>query len=64
MVLEILHPEDEKIHSALSIYDTIYIYLINLQYGDVIKFVDTEYNAALCRYKYHWDPNIVGKNDT
>ena len=67
--IEILHPEDEKIHStlktALSIDgDTILVFgdLINLQYGDVNKFVDTEYNAALCRYKYPWGPNIVGKN--
>ena len=65
----ILHPEDNKIHStlktALSIKgDCILVFgdLINLQYGDVNKFVDTEYNAALCRYKHRWGPNIIGKN--
>ena len=67
--VEILHPEDNKIHStlktALSIEgDCVLVFgdLINLQYGDVKKFVDTKYNAALCRYKHRWGPNIIGKN--
>ena len=67
--VEILYPEDDKIHTtlktALSIDgDTILVFgdLINLQYGDVNKFVETEYNAALCRYKYRWGPNIIGQN--
>lgn len=66
--IEILHPDDEKIHStlktALSIQgDCILVFgdLINLQYGDVNKFVDCKYNAALCRYKHRWGKNIIGK---
>lgn len=67
--IEILHPEDEKIHStlktALSIEgDCILVFgdLINLQYGDVNRFVDTEFNAALCRYKHRWGPNVIGQH--
>jgi len=67
--IEILHPEDEKIHStlktALSVKgDCVLVCgdLINLQYEDVNRFVDTKYNAAICRYKYRWGPNIVGQN--
>lgn len=72
--IEILHPVDEKIHStlktALSIEgDCILVFgdLINLQYGDVNRFVDTEYNAALCRHKIRWPtgqigPNLVGQH--
>ncbi len=67
--IEILHPEDEKMHStlktALSIKgDCVLVCgdLINLQYGDVNRFVDTEFNAALCRYKHRWGPNVVGQN--
>jgi len=67
--IEILHPVDEKMHStfktALSVNgDCVLVCgdLINLQYGDVNRFVDTEFNAALCRYKHRWGPNVVGQN--
>tara|TARA_B100001057_G_scaffold499014_1_gene608019 strand:+ start:303 stop:974 length:672 start_codon:yes stop_codon:yes gene_type:complete len=67
--IEILYPEDEKIYStlktALSIKgDCILVSgdLINLQYGNINKFVDTEYKAAICKYKIRWGQNIIGTN--
>lgn len=67
--IEILHPDDEKMHStlktALSIKgDCVLVCgdLINLQHGDINRFVNTELNAAICRYKYRWGPNIIGQN--
>ena len=64
--IEILHPEDEKMYStlnkALSIDgDTVLVSgdLINLQYGDINRFVDTQYNAALCRYLIPWPPGDI-----
>jgi len=66
--IEILHPEDEKIHStlktALSIEgDCVLVCgdLINLHYGDINKFVDTEYSSAICRYKIPWGKNLIGR---
>ena len=67
--IEMLFPKDEKIYStfstALSLKgDCILVCgdLINLQHGDINKFVDTHLNAALCRFKHRWGPDIVGEN--
>ena len=46
-----------------SLFDSLQDTINDCQ-TDVNKFVETEYNAALCRYKYRWGPNIIGQNSS
>jgi len=64
--VEILFPKDENIYStfesALSPKgDCIMVCgdLVNLQDGDVQRFVDTSLSSAICRYKRAWGENLV-----
>lgn len=64
--VEILFPKDETIYStfesALSPKgDCIMVCgdLVNLQVGDVQRFVDTSLSSAICRYKQPWGSNLV-----
>jgi len=64
--IEILFPKDETIYStfesALSPKgDCIMVCgdLVNLQDGDVQRFVDSSLSSAICRYKRAWGENLV-----
>jgi hypothetical protein len=64
--VEILFPKDETIYStfesALSPEgDCIMVCgdLINLQDGDVQRFVDSSLSSAICRYKEAWGEHLV-----
>ena len=64
--VEILFPKDETIYStfesALSPEgDCIMVCgdLINLQDGDVQRFVDSSLSSAICRYKQAWGEHLV-----
>ena len=64
--VEILFPKDETIYStfesALSPKgDCIMVCgdLINLQDGDVQRFVDSPLSSAICRYKQAWGQHLI-----
>lgn len=65
----ILIPKDRKIYStfesALSVKgDCIMVCgdLINLQEGDIERFVNSKYKSATCQYRYSWGNHINSQN--
>ena len=66
--VEILYPEDERIYStfkvALSVDEDCILVcgdLIELQSGDIEKFVNSNFKSAICKYAHPWGNNIIQK---
>lgn len=64
--IQILYPEDQKIYStfkeALSVDgDCIMVCgdLTSIQNGDIEKFVNSEFQSAICKYANPWGKNIM-----
>ena len=65
--INILFPKDENIYSTFEMAlspkgDCILVVgdLINLQFGDIEKFLNTKLKCAICQYKIRWGKDIVG----
>ena len=69
--ITILKPDNNSIQStfktALSVSgDCIMVCgdLINTSKKDIMKFVNTEYDSALCHYKMPWGQNIISSDNS